>query len=308
MLFPEPRMEVKLFITLPSYGAILTLLTTAAPSRMIGVPPSTGRGGNQTPRSDSIFITGSQPLPSPSSSFGSSSFLAGLSSLSSAQNSSEGSSAPGASVLDRYAFGMSRIDDAHTSTSPKSAGKQPAVTSPDQVADQVGNVSIAGSLAENEDNGEDDALTFGKGGKKQTPGSASAANSKLSLLTQSAPNRAALHENDGGPVSPQGGPGSLGPGSIASEGMGGLEAMINSGALEQEKITVKIADLGNATWVEHHFTDDIQTRQYRCPEVILGAKWGPSADIWSVACVVSIQCLISLLGNFSDFLCFRSSN
>ena len=41
-----------------------------------------------------------------------------------------------------------------------------------------------------------------------------------------------------------------------------------------------------ATWVEHHFTDDIQTRQYRCPEVILGAQWGPSADIWSVACIV----------------------
>jgi len=49
---------------------------------------------------------------------------------------------------------------------------------------------------------------------------------------------------------------------------------------------VKIADLGNATWTEHHFTDDIQTRQYRCPEVILGGKWGPSADIWSVACVI----------------------
>jgi len=58
-----------------------------------------------------------------------------------------------------------------------------------------------------------------------------------------------------------------------------------NGILE-EKITVKIADLGNATWMEHHFTDDIQTRQYRCPEVILGAKWGPSADVWSVACVI----------------------
>jgi len=52
-----------------------------------------------------------------------------------------------------------------------------------------------------------------------------------------------------------------------------------------ERITVKIADLGNATWVDHHFTDDIQTRQYRCPEVILGAKWGPTADIWSAACL-----------------------
>ncbi|KAL7922840.1 serine/threonine protein kinase, CMGC group [Trichoderma austrokoningii] len=48
-------------------------------------------------------------------------------------------------------------------------------------------------------------------------------------------------------------------------------------------INVKIADLGNACWVNHHFTNDIQTRQYRSPEVILGAKWGASADIWSGA-------------------------
>lgn len=53
-----------------------------------------------------------------------------------------------------------------------------------------------------------------------------------------------------------------------------------------ERITVKIADLGNACWVDHHFTDDIQTRQYRCPEVILGAKWGVSADVWSAACLI----------------------
>lgn len=55
-----------------------------------------------------------------------------------------------------------------------------------------------------------------------------------------------------------------------------------------DRITVKIADLGNATWTDHHFTDDIQTRQYRCPEVILGAKWGTSADIWSAACLVRV--------------------
>ncbi|ORZ30833.1 kinase-like domain-containing protein [Catenaria anguillulae PL171] len=51
-------------------------------------------------------------------------------------------------------------------------------------------------------------------------------------------------------------------------------------------IDVKIADLGNACWVDHHFTNDIQTRQYRCPEVILGAPWGPSADIWSMGCML----------------------
>ncbi|KAK5125744.1 hypothetical protein LTR85_012018 [Meristemomyces frigidus] len=51
-------------------------------------------------------------------------------------------------------------------------------------------------------------------------------------------------------------------------------------------ISVKIADLGNACWVGHHFTNDIQTRQYRSPEVILGAKWGASTDVWSVTCMV----------------------
>ncbi|KAJ5216763.1 uncharacterized protein N7469_011628 [Penicillium citrinum] len=51
-------------------------------------------------------------------------------------------------------------------------------------------------------------------------------------------------------------------------------------------ISVKIADLGNACWVGHHFTNDIQTRQYRSPEVLLGAKWGASTDVWSMACMV----------------------
>lgn len=48
---------------------------------------------------------------------------------------------------------------------------------------------------------------------------------------------------------------------------------------------VKIADLGNACWVHKHFTEDIQTRQYRSLEVLLGAGYGTSADIWSTACM-----------------------
>ncbi|KXN65061.1 kinase-like protein, partial [Conidiobolus coronatus NRRL 28638] len=53
-----------------------------------------------------------------------------------------------------------------------------------------------------------------------------------------------------------------------------------------EDIQVKIADLGNACWVHRHFTEDIQTRQYRSPEVILGANWNETADIWSLACLM----------------------
>ncbi|CAH1782643.1 unnamed protein product [Owenia fusiformis] len=49
------------------------------------------------------------------------------------------------------------------------------------------------------------------------------------------------------------------------------------------EINVKIADLGNACWTYHHFTEDIQTRQYRSLEVLIGSGYGPPADIWSTA-------------------------
>ena len=49
---------------------------------------------------------------------------------------------------------------------------------------------------------------------------------------------------------------------------------------------LKVVDLGNGCWTYKHFTDDIQTRQYRSPEVILGAKYGTSADMWSLACII----------------------
>ncbi|KAL6459270.1 hypothetical protein MHYP_G00327420 [Metynnis hypsauchen] len=52
-----------------------------------------------------------------------------------------------------------------------------------------------------------------------------------------------------------------------------------------DKICIKIADLGNACWVHKHFTEDIQTRQYRAVEVLIGAEYGPPADIWSTACM-----------------------
>lgn len=50
---------------------------------------------------------------------------------------------------------------------------------------------------------------------------------------------------------------------------------------------VKLADLGNATFCHAHFTDLIQTRQYRSPEIILHhSTWGASTDIWSVGCIL----------------------
>lgn len=87
------------------------------PTRLVGVPPSKGRGGNQTPRSESIYITGSQPLPSPSSSFGSS------------------------PMLDKWAFAMSKIDGDDTIATEK-AGLSTVNRGPSDLAAEVGNVSL----------------------------------------------------------------------------------------------------------------------------------------------------------------------
>lgn len=56
--------------------------------------------------------------------------------------------------------------------------------------------------------------------------------------------------------------------------------------LEVANFRLKIADLGNACWVHHHFQPEIQTRQYRSPEVILGISYNETADIWSFACMI----------------------
>ncbi|CAA19180.1 SR protein-specific kinase Dsk1 [Schizosaccharomyces pombe] len=74
-------------------------------------------------------------------------------------------------------------------------------------------------------------------------------------------------------------PFSSGDNSLILDGVNGSQEPV-------PKITVKIADLGNACWTRKHFTNDVQTRQYRSPEVILGCRWGASADCWSFACII----------------------
>ena len=52
------------------------------------------------------------------------------------------------------------------------------------------------------------------------------------------------------------------------------------------KLFFKIVDMGNACFTNKHFTDDIQTRQYRSPEVLLGHQYDCNTDIFSLACIV----------------------
>ncbi|KAI4524606.1 kinase-like protein [Schizophyllum commune Loenen D] len=177
-------------------------------SKLVGVPPSKGRGGNQTPRVQSAYITGSQPLASPGSS----------SSLNSMWDPA---------TIDKLGFGMTRIS--------KEDEERVVKQRSDEMKDMMSSVSLNGD--------------------------ASTSRSEHAHAHPHSPTHAAGDATMGSPT----------PSTTLAI---------------PETITVKIADLGNATWVDHHFTDDIQTRQYRCPEVIIGAKWGPSADVWSVACLI----------------------
>nr|GAT46892.1 kinase-like protein [Mycena chlorophos] len=165
--------------------------------KIIGVPPSQGRGGNQTPRTQSaIFV--SQPLPSPKSS----------SSLSSSYNS-----ATSAGNIDRWGLGMTRIENPNADS--KASSPSP--------------------------------------------------NSELDLVSLSISPKEHVAPQNGGPsllgtTRPMAIPVPQSPMEVDPA----TDERYNDGV--PERITVKIADLGN--------------------EVIVGAKWGTSADIWSVACVI----------------------
>lgn len=90
----------------------------------------------------------------------------------------------------------------------------------------------------------------------------------------------------------------------------------NADALMKTKSV--IVDLGNACWTHRHFSEDIQTRQYRAPEVLVGSKYDTSADMWSLGCM----CFELLTGDLlfdpragddydrdeDHWLCFKSSS
>lgn len=49
-------------------------------------------------------------------------------------------------------------------------------------------------------------------------------------------------------------------------------------------LTCKVVDFGNACWADRPIAEEIQTRQYRAPEVILQSGYSFAADMWSFAC------------------------
>jgi serine/threonine-protein kinase SRPK3 len=256
----------------------------AVPTKMVGVPPSQGRGGVQTPRTHRITITGSQPLPSPSGS---------LTSSFSSQS------------VDKLGFAMSKIsDDGHSESSSYQA--QSRTVSNESLHKSISSVSL--NVQDQSFGAKAEVVRLPQVGP--------------SLLSQQAPFRPLIDATKAdepqsssvpsssdivmSTTSTSGSPMSMDPKSSAAPSQHGTSPAPpyyrpapeagDPGTLPPnapydpnslERITVKIADLGNASWTDLHFTNDIQTRQYRSPEAILGAKWGTSVDIWSASCSAS---------------------
>ncbi|TIC52716.1 kinase-like protein [Wallemia mellicola] len=272
----------------------------AVPTKLVGVPPSQGRGGAQTPRREGIFITGSQPLPSPSSSL------------------------VGSPMMDKWSFGMSKISGVPGIGQSPSSFKSTQVNNGFASATDTIGQDLKGVKLENKASSplakpfKDDNYfgekTTAKAPKPQGPSllsqqapssqpstSANTANNSTSNIpTTSQTTLTNQNPQPGEPTKiasdspfstslPQDPRPSHAPPHLQQQQHSPTSEDIPTAPYDPEsleRLACKIADLGNACWIDHHFTNDIQTRQYRCPEVILGGQWGPSADLWSTACMI----------------------
>jgi CDC-like kinase len=50
--------------------------------------------------------------------------------------------------------------------------------------------------------------------------------------------------------------------------------------------TVRLIDLGSATFDHEHHSTIVSTRHYRAPEVILELGWAQPCDVWSIGCIM----------------------
>ncbi|KAG9074216.1 serine/threonine protein kinase, CMGC group [Ceratobasidium sp. UAMH 11750] len=266
-------------------------------SRMVGIPPGCVRGGVATPRygadlagTKQVWIFGSQPLPTsvslPRARSGPADGLVrkmsalAISALS-ATTTNVGSTASSASSSSTLAEALSTAPTSIMSTgkgitfgSTKAQKAAPAVNKvspvtilcqPDgngaTVTTSSEENSVLGDLAGQVPAGEaqpgisDESVGFTK--TCDSIANSTPTHKGPSLLSQTAPK----------PETP-----------LTIKGRAGPKR-------DGDTIEVKIGDLGNASYCWKHFTENIQTRQYRCPEVILGSEWDARADMWSVGCI-----------------------
>lgn len=295
-------------------------------SRMVGIPPGCVRGGVATPRygadlagTKQVWIFGSQPLPtsaslprtrsgqvnglvrnmstlaisavannnatpaSASSSAGSASTTSTLADLSTAPTSFMSTNKAitfGSTKAQKAAPAVNKVSPVTISC--QSDGNGATVTASSKAPAALGELpDQVPVLAEAQSTGiSDESVGFTK--VPDCAASVSSTHMGPSLLSQTAPKSET-------PLSQE----SFGPES------------------DEESIQVKIGDLGNASYCWKHFTENIQTRQYRCPEVILGSEWDATADMWSIGCIVSFSSssiLHEFMSSFTRALVLRAAD
>lgn len=72
--------------------------------------------------------------------------------------------------------------------------------------------------------------------------------------------------------------------ALRRDSMGGIKVREKK-SLDGIDLRCKVVDFGNACWADQQLAEEIQTREYRAPEVILGAGYSFSVDMWSFACM-----------------------
>ncbi|KAG8683544.1 serine/threonine protein kinase, CMGC group [Ceratobasidium sp. 395] len=262
-------------------------------SRMVGIPPGCVRGGVATPRygadlagTKQVWIFGSQPLPTsmslprarPGRADGLVRKMSALAvSAMSATTTNVGSTASSASSSSTLAEVLSTAP-----TSIMSTGKGIAFgsTKAQKAAPAVNKVSPVTIVCQPDGYGatvttsSEETTTLGELPGQEAQTGISDESVGFTKTCDSVANSTPSHR--GPSLLSQTAPKSETP--LTTKGCAGLNR-------EGDTIEVKIGDLGNASYCWKHFTENIQTRQYRCPEVILGSEWDATADMWSVGCI-----------------------
>lgn len=55
---------------------------------------------------------------------------------------------------------------------------------------------------------------------------------------------------------------------------------------KSNKSGIKIIDFGSSTYENEQFYTYIQSRFYRAPEIMLGIRYTPAIDMWSLGCIL----------------------
>lgn len=55
---------------------------------------------------------------------------------------------------------------------------------------------------------------------------------------------------------------------------------------QSNKSGIKVIDFGSSTYETEQFYTYIQSRYYRAPEIMLGIRYTPAIDMWSLGCIL----------------------